>query len=119
MIVKQANIKDTLKLNNVNRQLVIAEQDLSSFLYVNDIPKEIKDEVRKGIYVLVNINSRLWKVEDLIRNCEKFNYFGVEFIKLAREVYHINDDRHTAKRKIDDLLGSDLAEEKEYTEYKN
>jgi len=117
LIVKQANIKDPVKLNNVNHQLEIAEQDLINFWTVNSISREIRNEVRKGIDVLVDINSHLWKVEDLIRNCEKLLNFGSEFISLAREVYHTNDNRHLAKRKIDDLLGSDLAEEKEYTDY--
>jgi hypothetical protein len=117
LMVKKANIKDRVKLDNVSRQLEIAEQELISFWSVNDIAKEIRSEIRKGIDVLVGINSHLWKVEDLIRNCEKFSNFGDEFISLAREVYRTNDNRHLAKRKIDDLLGSDLAEEKEYTNY--
>ena len=117
LIVKKTNIKDQVKLNNVSNQLDIAERELVGFFCANHIPTEIKNEIRKGIDVLIGINSHLWKVEDLIRNCEKSNDFGDEFISLAREVYHTNDSRHLAKRNIDDLLGSDFAEEKEYTNY--
>lgn len=117
LIVKKANIKDRVKLNNVSNQLDIAERELVSFWHVNSIAGEIRNEIRKGIDVLVGINSHLWKVEDSIRECEKLGDFGSEFIRLAREVYHTNDNRHLAKRNIDDLLGSDLAEEKEYVNY--
>lgn len=117
LIVKKTNIKDPVKLNNVNLQLETAEQDLVSFFCVNNISKEIKNEIRQGIDVLIGINSHLWKIEDSIRNCEKLNNFGDEFISLARSVYHTNDNRHITKRKIDDLLGSDFAEEKEYINY--
>ena len=117
LIVKKTNIKDQVKLNNVRNQLDVAERELVGFFYANSIPAEIKNEIRKGIDVLVGINSHLWKVEDLIRNCEKSNDFGGEFISLAREVYHINDSRHLAKRNIDDLLGSAFAEQKEYINY--
>ena len=38
-------------------------------------------------------------------------------IELARAVYHTNDQRADAKRRINELLGSELVEEKSYAAY--
>ena len=61
---------------------------------------------------LRSVNAALWRIEDNIRDCERNRDFGPQFIKLARDVYRTNDRRGVVKRKIDDLLDSELAEEK-------
>ena len=43
--------------------------------------------------------------------------FDAAFVALARDVYRTNDQRMSIKREINDLLGSDLVEEKEYQKY--
>ena len=45
--------------------------------------------------------------------------FGARFIELARCVYRTNDRRATAKRAINELLGSQILEEKQYVDYEN
>ena len=62
-------------------------------------------------------NQQLWGIEDKIRDKERANSFDDEFIQLARSVYITNDERSRIKRKINDLLGSELVEEKSYAEY--
>lgn len=66
---------------------------------------------------LSEINERLWDIEDGLRACEACQDFGAEFIELARASYKTNDQRSTIKRQINELLGSDLSEEKQYAEY--
>jgi hypothetical protein len=56
-------------------------------------------------------------IEDDIRECERAKDFGPRFVELARAVYFTNDARATTKRKINDLLGSELVEEKSYAPY--
>jgi hypothetical protein len=68
---------------------------------------------------LLEVNRTLWKIEDEIRDCERAQDFGSEFIRLARAVYYTNDDRNLVKKKIDSLSGSTLTEEKSYQDYKN
>ena len=65
---------------------------------------------------LKKINEVLWRVEDDIRDCEARGDFGPEFIRLARAVYITNDERARVKRAINELLGSDLVEEKSYAD---
>ncbi|MEJ2058675.1 MAG: hypothetical protein P8X39_12660, partial [Desulfofustis sp.] len=63
------------------------------------------------------VNEALWDIEDDIRQCEREQDFSEHFIELARSVYRTNDKRADLKRAINDLLGSDLVEEKSYQAY--
>ena len=63
---------------------------------------------------LKNINESLWVIEDEIRECERQRDFGPRFIELARAVYRTNDRRSALKRKINELSGSAIVEEKSY-----
>jgi Family of unknown function (DUF6165) len=63
------------------------------------------------------VNEKLWAIEDDIRAKEAAKSFDHEFIRLARAVYHSNDERGRLKRAIDALLGSEIVEEKQYPAY--
>lgn len=63
---------------------------------------------------LKRVNEELWQVEDAIREQEARQQFQSTFIQLARSVYRKNDRRAALKRQINDLLGSELIEEKSY-----
>ncbi len=66
---------------------------------------------------LRHINQILWDIEDDIRDKERAQDFGAEFIKLARSVYLTNDKRAVVKREINRLLSSGIIEEKSYRSY--
>ena len=66
---------------------------------------------------LKQVNEALWTIEDEIRAHEAEQLFDAEFIRLARAVYRTNDERGRLKREINLLLGSDISEEKQYTDY--
>ena len=40
---------------------------------------------------LLNINKKLWNIEDDIRDKERDKQFDEEFVELARSVYFTND----------------------------
>jgi hypothetical protein len=63
------------------------------------------------------VNAGLWDVEDGKRDCERRQDFGPDFIALARRVYRENDLRAAIKRRINDLVGSSIVEEKSYGAY--
>lgn len=72
-----------------------------------------------GLYVdLLNINQTLWNIEDQIRECERDQIFGSDFIELARSVYFTNDERSAVKKEINTVTGSMLFEEKYYKSYR-
>lgn len=63
---------------------------------------------------LRSVNEELWEIEDAIRAEEAEARFGAAFVRLARAVYHKNDERAALKRRINQTLGSELVEEKSY-----
>ncbi len=108
--IKAERIKTRSKLQNIQTELLILNN-----IYYHDISsteeiKELKKELKK-------VNEQLWEIEDDIRLKEHNKEFDNEFMKLARLVYITNDRRGVIKRKINELLGSYLMEEKEYTKY--
>ena len=60
------------------------------------------------------VNRALWEVEDALRAHERDGAFGADFVELARSVYRNNDRRAHIKRRINELTGSDIVEEKSY-----
>ena len=66
---------------------------------------------------LKQINEKLWNIEDKIRDKEKNKTFDEEFIELARNVYITNDQRARIKRNINEIFGSEIIEEKSYSDY--
>jgi hypothetical protein len=66
---------------------------------------------------LLAVNTRLWRIEDLIREQEASADFGPAFIALARAVYRENDERGRIKGAINRTLRSTLVEEKQYSAY--
>ncbi|RDE06759.1 DUF6165 family protein [Sphingomonas aracearum] len=66
---------------------------------------------------LRTVNEALWEIEDDIREHEAAGDFGAAFVRLARAVYRTNDERAALKRQINDLLGSELTEEKSYADW--
>lgn len=63
---------------------------------------------------LRQVNAALWQIEDDIRMMEAQGSFDAEFVALARSVYLRNDERAALKRRINELLRSELVEEKLY-----
>ena len=109
--IKKTKIKDQIKLRYVKKE----------YKTLNSIKKKtIKPniEIKKLSKKLKDINLKLWVIEDKIRKCEKNQDFKKNFIKLARNVYFTNDDRSRIKLKINNLLGSDIIEVKNYSKYK-
>lgn len=107
LTIKNERIKDEAKLDHVSTELAL----LSDAFFANVRLTEGFDSL---FAELKSINETLWQIEDDIRACEARNDFGPEFIRLARAVYLTNDRRAQIKRAIDELLGSELREEKSY-----
>ena len=66
---------------------------------------------------LLDINKRLWQVEDDVRDKELRQEFDAKFIELARSVYRLNDERAKLKKTINQTLNSELVEEKSYKDF--
>ena len=109
LMVKQKNIKNNNKLDQVNKELNYLQATLDNHV--------TKDEIDVFLNSLIDINSKLWIIEDDIRDCERKKQFDQKFIDLARSVYFTNDKRAKIKLDINNKFGSELVEVKSYEEY--
>ena len=105
--IKLNNIKDKEKLVEINREYKSLEKTRKSNI-------EITENLQKLINQLIEINLKLWNIEEEKRICEKNEDFGNNFIKLSRNVYKNNDKRAKIKSDINKLLGSNIKEVKSY-----
>jgi len=106
--IKLSKITDPTKLANVRNEYEVVNRAMSTIM-------EKSHPLYRQLY---EINSQLWVIEDHIRDLERAKDFGDDFIQTARSVYFINDDRSDVKRRINEITGSSLFEEKSYEEYK-
>lgn len=108
--IKMQRLEDETKRRNVAHELRllegIAHKELRS-----------KPDYAPLLEELLAVNERLWDIEEGKRDCERRKVFDEGFIRLARAVYLENDRRATLKRKLNELLGSAIVEEKSYAEY--
>lgn len=63
---------------------------------------------------LLEINQKLWKIEDEIRVFEQKHIFDDDFITCARLVYTYNDERAKIKKEINEKYHSEYQEVKFY-----
>ena len=105
--IKLKHIKDEAKLKNLKKEYDVLDQAVA----------EIIKKDHELYIALLNINQELWTIEDDIRDLERDKDFGDAFVKTARAVYFTNDKRSDIKRKINELTGSNLVEEKSYQKY--
>lgn len=111
--IKLEKITDPVKVANLNKEWMILTPIVQEIVTACN-----NDLIHIAYQDMLEVNRKLWQIEDEIRDCEKTNDFGDEFIRLARAVYWTNDDRNLVKKRIDNLTGSNLTEEKSYSDYK-
>ena len=109
LIIKQKNITDETKLDHVKKELDFLQNTLTNYVQ--------QEEINDYLANLININSKLWNIEDDIRESERKKLFDQSFIDLARSVYFTNDERAKVKNDINKTFGSELVEVKSYEEY--
>lgn len=112
--IKLQEIKDEAKLVNVQNEYDSLKPAIEQ-IYESSGPAALG--IKELYKDLLNVNKTLWNVEDHIRECERNESFGQDFIELARSVYYTNDERAEIKKKINVATGSALVEEKSYEQY--
>ena len=108
--IKLDKIKDKESLVEINKEYESLNKTKNSNL---NLTEDLKNLINK----LKEINMKLWTIEDEKRTCEKNKDFGKKFIELARQVYFNNDKRAKIKSKINEILGSNIKEVKQYVSY--
>jgi peptidoglycan hydrolase CwlO-like protein len=108
--IKNENLTSQDALKNVEWELKQLQTTLIKNFSQDVEVKHLETELRK-------INKKLWDIEDRIRDKERTSSFDDEFIQLARSVYITNDERSRIKKRINETFGSELVEEKSYSDY--
>ena len=108
--IKLNKIKNPSFLQEIKKEyLALNETKNKNIIFSKEIEILYKD--------LKETNEKLWKIEDEIRLCEKNSDFKDKFIQLSRGVYFANDKRSKTKSEINKILGSNIKEVKQYTQY--
>ena len=109
LIIKEKNIVDDQKQYHIKNELDSLNKTLENSIS--------RSQVKEYIEKLIEINSKLWLIEDDIRDCERKKQFDQKFIDLARAIYITNDRRSEIKLEINKRFGSKLVEVKSYEKY--
>lgn len=106
--IKLAKITDEEKLKHVRKEEKVLSEKLKSLRL---------DNIDFHLNQMIEINSKLWTIEDDIRDLERTKTFNEKFIELARAVYISNDERFKRKNTINTNYKSGLVEVKSYNDY--
>ena len=105
--IKAAAIAVPEKRANITRELAalneLRRREVAPLPEVDALYSELRE-----------VNRHLWEIEDAIRQREHDGRFDDHFIELARSIYRENDRRAVIKRRINDVTGSLIVEEKSY-----
>ena len=109
LLIKEKKINDKHKLVLIRNELSLLKKTLEKFINNNEIDTYLTS--------LIEINTKLWNIENSIRECERKKIFDQDFIDLARSVYINNDQRSEIKNKINKEFDSNIVEVKSYEKY--
>ena len=105
------------KVNDKNSQEKI-KKEYKILKEIQNSSIELTDKIKNLFRSVKSINLTLWDIEDKLRIHEKNKDFGKDFVELARGVYFNNDKRAKIKSEINEILGSNIKEVKQYVDYK-
>ena len=100
-------ISDKDKLLDVEKELLSLNNSVKKYIPSDNDIGDLKNK-------LIEINTKLWDLENSKRSAEKKGEFGREFIEDARNVYKLNDERAKIKLNINNSLGSNIKEVKSH-----
>lgn len=105
LFIKKSRLINIDQLFNINKESVLLVAELRK------IDGLLEDDLMNQ---LLDVNNKLWHIEDEIRQLEAEQDFGEHFIATARMVYKLNDERYKIKQLINATYNSDLTEEKSH-----
>ena len=91
--IKSSRMSDAKKVATVRIELKVLEETWSASPYA-------RADIAADVTTLLQVNERLWVIEDGIRDKERAKEFDADFIRLARAVYFENDERAAIKRHL-------------------
>ena len=108
--IKLDKIKNNNDQKEISKEYKLLKEALDSNIKITEKIKKLFKEIKE-------VNLHLWDIENGIRTCEKNKDFGKKFTDLSRAVYLNNDKRAKIKSEINEILGSNIREIKQYADY--
>ena len=108
--IKLNKIKSKDSQKEISKEYRILKEAQDSNIQTTEKIQQLFREIKE-------VNLSLWDIENGIRTCEKNKDFGKKFTELSRAVYLNNDKRAKIKSEINEILGSNIREIKQYADY--
>lgn len=112
--ISVGELLDKISILQIKSQFTDNPYVIKEKKYLIQIAKEHNVYNQDFLNQLLDVNSKLWTIEDKLREFEKNYIFDEEFIRNARLVYITNDRRAKIKKEINDCTNSELQEIKIY-----
>ena len=104
--VSVGELLDKISILEIKSMFTNNEYVLKELEDLNQIKDTLAQFALEYMNELREVNLKLWKIEDELRELEKKQDFGEKFIELARSVYITNDRRASIKKKINEETNS-------------
>ena len=114
VLISVGELLDKISILEIKAFLTNNEYVHKELEELNQIKSTITQYTLEYEVKLKEVNQKLWKIEDRLREKEKLQEFDEEFIELARSVYMTNDERSNIKKEINIVCNSDYYEVKLY-----
>jgi hypothetical protein len=108
--ISVGELLDKISILSIKSQYTTSEYVTKELQDLIKIAQEHKVYDASYVSQLLQINRKLWKIEDDLRVLEKSQDFNETFIKLARSVYITNDQRASIKKEINEKYKSQYKE---------
>ena len=112
--ISVGELLDKITILEIKSMFTDNEYVLKELEDLNQIKNTLTQFTLEYMNELRDVNKKLWKIEDQLRELEKKQDFGERFIELARSVYITNDKRADIKKRINELCNSEFREIKVY-----
>ena len=110
--ISVGELLDKISILSIKSQYTTSEYVTKELQDLIKIAQEHKVYDTSYVSQLLQINRKLWKIEDDLRVLEKSQTFHQEFMELARSVYITNDQRALIKKEINEKYNSTYQEVK-------
>ncbi len=105
--IKLARFVDPEKLRNVTHELELLVHAGADAVVTTPELVALEEALR-------GVNDRIWDLEDVIRDLMHAGDLGSRFVEATSTVHKANEERAALKRRINEVAGSSIVEEKSY-----
>jgi len=123
--ISLGELVDKITILEIKSEQIIERARLRNIRYELSLLVEVRDKALGPLTgslatlaaEIKEVNKRIWDAEDAIHGMHRVELREVEFLRSARIAFEQNDRRARLKRRINDMVGSAIVEEKSYADF--